>query len=270
MRPSWFHLYGLMGVLSIAAPAPTASALAAAPDGAARARTITYHEHDVVGIQTRLRFTTVIVLPKTEQILDVVCGDKEFWPVSGALNIAYVKPAKARATTDLHLVTAAGHIYSFILTEGADGEPDVKVFVEADEDVLRTAMNRPSQWASAEQVDDWRQQIELAKAETREVKANAEREVSQIRRDVPGSLKFPYRFEPNKPPFVVSAIYHDDRCTYIRATPRETPALYELVDGVPTLVNFEFRDGVFTVGKVLDRGYLALGKQRLTFTRQEE
>jgi type IV secretion system protein VirB9 len=42
------------------------------------------------------------------------------------------------------------------------------------------------------------------------------------------------------------------------------------VDGVPTLVNFEFRDGVFTVGKVLDRGYLALGKQRLTFTRREE
>ena len=270
MRPSWFHLCGLIGLLSIAAPGSTISVLAAGPDGAARARTITYHEHDVVGIQTRLRFTTVIVLPKTEQILDVVCGDKEFWPVSGALNIAYVKPAKARATTDLHLVTAAGHIYSFILTEGADGDPDVKVFVEPDDETLRTGPTGTPQWASAEQIDDWRQQIELAKAETREAKASAERDVSQVRRDVPASLKFPYRFEANKPPFAVSAIYHDDRFTYIRAAPRETPALYELVDGVPTLVNFEFRDGVFTVGKVLDRGYLALGKQRLTFTRREE
>ena len=99
MRPSWFHLYGLVGVLSIGAPAPCVAVLAAGPDGAGRARTVTYSEHDVVGIQTRLRFTTVIVLPKTEQILDVVCGDKEFWPVSGALNIAYVKPAKARATS---------------------------------------------------------------------------------------------------------------------------------------------------------------------------
>jgi type IV secretion system protein VirB9 len=269
MRPSWCHLGGLLGVLSLTVPAPSIAVLAAGPDGAGRARTVTYHEYDVVGIQTRLRFTTVIVLPKSEQILDVVCGDKEFWPVSGALNIAYVKPAKARATTDLHLVTAAGHIYSFILTEGAEGDPDVKVFVEPSEDALRTTMNATPQWASAEQIEDWRQQVELAKAETRDVRADAEREVSRIRRDYPVALKFPYRFESNKPPFAVTAIYHDDRFTYIRATPRETPALYELVDGVPNVVNFEFRDGVFTVGKVLDRGYLALGKHRLTFRRQE-
>jgi len=269
MRPSWFHLCGLVGVLSIGAPAPCVSMLAAGPDGAVRARTVTYSEHDVVGIATRLRFTTIIVLPSTEKILDVVCGDKEFWPVSGALNLAYVKPAKARAITDLHLVTAAGHVYSFILTESADGEPDVKVFVEAGEDALRTTLHGTPPWASAEQIDDWRQQIELAKAETRDAKADAEREISRVRRDYPVSLKFPYRFEPNTPPFAVRAIYHDDHFTYIRATPRETPAVYELVDGVPNLVNFEFRDGVFTVAKVLDRGYLALGKRRLTFARQE-
>jgi type IV secretion system protein VirB9 len=267
MRPSWFHLCGLIGVLSIGGPSPFVAVRAAGSDGAGRARTVTYSEHDVVDIQTRLRFTTVIVLPKTEQILDVVCGDKEFWPVSGALNVAYVKPAKARATTDLHLVTASGHIYSFILTEGADGEPDVKVFVEPTEDALRTTAK--PQWASAEQIDDWRQQVELAKAETREARADAEREVGRVRRDYPVSLKFPYRFEPHKAPFAMTAMYHDDRFTYIRASPRETPALYELVDGVPNLVNFEFRDGVFTVSKVLDRGYLALGKHRLTFTRQE-
>ena len=49
--------------------------------------------------------------------------------------------------------------------------------------------------ASAEQIDDWRQQIELAKAETRDAKADAEREISRVRRDIPASLKFPYRFE---------------------------------------------------------------------------
>ena len=108
MRSSWFHLCGLVGFLSIGAPAPSVALPPVGPDGAGRARTVTYSEHDVVGIQTRLRFTTVIVLPTTEKILDVVCGDKEFWPVSGAFNMAYVKPAKARATTDLHLVTAAG------------------------------------------------------------------------------------------------------------------------------------------------------------------
>src|SRR5438067_1113750 len=103
---------------------------APAPDGGGT-RTVQYSEQDVVRIQARLRFTTLIVLPKSDQILDVVCGDKEFWPVSGNLNVAYIKPAKARASTDLHLVTAAGNIYSFVLTEVSDrgdSEPDLKVF----------------------------------------------------------------------------------------------------------------------------------------------
>ena len=87
--------------------------------------------------------------------------------------------------------------------------------------------------------------------------------------EYPASLKFTYRFEANKKPFAVAAIYHDERFTYIRATPRETPALYEVVDGKPNLVNFEFRDGLYVVSKVMDRGYLTIGSQRLDFTRQE-
>jgi type IV secretion system protein VirB9 len=41
------------------------------------------------------------------------------------------------------------------------------------------------------------------------------------------------------------------------------PALYELTDGEPALVNFQVQDGTYIVPKVLDRGYLALGKARL-------
>ena len=57
----------------------------------------------------------MIILPEQEEILDFVCGDKEFWVVSGAQNLAYVKPAKAGATTNLNLVTASGNVYSFLL-----------------------------------------------------------------------------------------------------------------------------------------------------------
>ena len=73
----------------------------------------------------------------------------------------------------------------------------------------------------------------------------------------------------NAKPFKVTAIFHDDRCTYIRADATEVPALYELKDGAPNLVQFDYRDGVYLVGKVLDRGYLAIGRQRLAFFRQE-
>src|SRR5215813_8090426 len=80
-------------------------------------RTVTYNSHIVVSVTTKLRFTTLIVLPETEQILDFVCGDRDFWVISGAQNLAYVKPAKAGATTNLNLVTASGRVYSFLLVE---------------------------------------------------------------------------------------------------------------------------------------------------------
>jgi hypothetical protein len=42
-----------------------------------------------------------------------------------------------------------------------------------------------------------------------------------------------------------------------------------LKDGKPNLIQFEFRNGTYIVAKVLDRGYLAIGKQKLSFARPE-
>jgi type IV secretion system protein VirB9 len=36
-------------------------------------------------------------------------------------------------------------------------------------------------------------------------------------------------------------------------------------DGAPNLVNFQVENGVYVVDKVLDQGYLAIGKQRFPF-----
>ena len=52
-----------------------------------------------------------------EEILDVICGDKDFWVITSTQNIAHVKPAKEGAATNLNLVTASGEVYSFLLTE---------------------------------------------------------------------------------------------------------------------------------------------------------
>jgi hypothetical protein len=53
--------------------------------------------------------------------------------------------------------------------------------------------------------------------------------------------------------------------TYIRSEASELPALYELKDGQPALVNFQVEHGTYIVPKVLERGYLALGKERFHF-----
>jgi type IV secretion system protein VirB9 len=58
-------------------------------------------------------------------------------------------------------------------------------------------------------------------------------------------------------------MWHDGQFTYLKSDATELPALYELKDGKPAIVNFQVRGGTYVVPKVLDRGYLALGTQRI-------
>src|ERR1051326_5327441 len=99
-------------------------------------RTIKYSQKDIVAIHARVRFSTLIVLPQNEEILDFATGDKDFWIINGVHNLCYVHPAQTGIKTDLHLITSAGHVYSFLLTEVGNtpnAEPDLKVFIEPNE-----------------------------------------------------------------------------------------------------------------------------------------
>src|SRR5262249_30286960 len=71
-------------------------------------RTVKYSQQDIVPVSAKVRFSTLIVLPESEDILDFATGDKEFWIVNGAHNLCYVHPAKTNIRTDLHLITSAG------------------------------------------------------------------------------------------------------------------------------------------------------------------
>jgi type IV secretion system protein VirB9 len=51
-------------------------------------RDVSYSSRSVVHVNAKLRFTTMIILPESEEILDFVCGDRDFWIVSGAQNLA--------------------------------------------------------------------------------------------------------------------------------------------------------------------------------------
>jgi type IV secretory pathway VirB9-like protein len=250
------------------------SAAGAAPSHSARV--VAYNEKDIVAVKAKVRYTTLIVLPKQESILDYTCGDKEFWIVNGTANFAYVKPAKASSETNLNLIAASGNVYSFVLrevSESPDAEPDLKVFLEPKESSILSAANGQPRFVPATQLDDYRQQIEIARQQAREAKeqaqATVEQELSRVRSEFPAKLRFPYRFAAADKLFRVSAIYTDGKATYIRADPQETPALYELKDGKPNLINFDFKDGLYIVPKVLDGGYLAIGKKRLEFVRAE-
>src|SRR2546422_8852319 len=80
-------------------------------------REVTASGRSLIPLQTRLRYTTMILLPEDEEILDVLCGDMDWWVISATHNIAHVKPAKEGAATNLKLVTGSGTVYSVLLTE---------------------------------------------------------------------------------------------------------------------------------------------------------
>jgi type IV secretory pathway VirB9-like protein len=240
------------------------------------ARVVAYSEKDVVPVKAKVRYTTLIVLPKQESILDYTCGDKEFWIVNGTANFAYVKPAKEKSETNLNLITASGNVYSFVLREISDtagAEPDLKIFLEPKEESMLSAITAAPKFVSAAQVEDYRQQVEIAKDQARAAKeqaqATVDQEVSKVRSDYPAKVHFSYRFPANDKLFRVAAIYNDGKFTYIHANPQETPTVYELKDGKPNLIEFQFKDGVYVVSKVLENGYMAIGKKKLNFIREE-
>lgn len=266
--------------VKLAPPLPR-TAEPASTDSAPGARIVAYSENDVVRVKAKVRYTTLLVLPKAEQIMDYTCGDKEFWIVNGTQNFAYVKPAKAGSQTNLNLITASGNVYSFVLTEVTEqnAEPDLKIFLEPKDESMLAALNGTPRFVPAAQLDDYARQVEIAKEQTRaaqkqaqetvsQVQAQLDSEKSRLRSAYPALLKHAYRFRKGEKPFDVTAMYHDGKFTYIQANPQETPALYEIKDGKPNLVNFQFRDGVYTVDKVLDSGYLAIGKKHLSFIRE--
>ncbi len=221
-------------------------------------------ERGVIPLQTRIRFTTMIVLPESEEILDIICGDKDFWIVSSTQNIAHVKPAKEGAATNLNLVTTSGSIYSFLLTEKA-APPDLKVYVV--DDGTRSATDKPKYY-SAVQVEALELQLAEARATQRETERRAEESTAAFRQEYPSRLQFVYGNLKYEKPFFVRSVWHDGQFTYLKTDASELPALYEVKDGKPALLNFQVREGTYVVPKVLDRAYLSLGTQRFTFEQQ--
>ena len=253
-------------VLGIVATAP------AAADGA---RVVKYSKEDIVPVHAKLRFSTLIVLPDDEEILDFTTGDREFWIINGSHNLCYVHPAQAGIRSNLNLITASGHVYSFLLTEissDPDAQPDLKLFVEPKEhSALGSALRGYVRAADAEA---YKKELETVHTQTAAqilaAQARAAEEISHFRSTYATNLRFDYSLDPKsaREPFLVSAIYHDDTFTYIRCAAREKPVLYEVKDGKPNLVSFQLENGVYIVPKIIDAGYLAVGKKKLNFTRQ--
>jgi type IV secretion system protein VirB9 len=241
------------------------------------ARIVQYSKEDIIPIRAKLRFSTLIILPDDEEILDFTTGDKEFWIINGAHNLCYVHPAQAGIRSNLNLVTASGHVYSFLLTEISNdphAEPDLKIFVEPREGSNVASGSGLHGYVSAGEAEAYKRELETLREQTADqvqsAQTQAADQINRFRSSYATKLQFDYPLDPKAmgEPFLVSEIYHDDAFTYIRSAAREKPALYEIKDGKPNLISFQVEDGVYIAPKIIDSGYLAIGKKRLAFTRR--
>ena len=246
--------------------------------GGEGARVVKYAKEDVVAVRAKLRFSTLIVLPDNEEILDFTTGDKEFWIINGAHNLCYIHPAQAGIRSNLNLITASGHVYSFLLSEissDPNADPDLKIVIEPKEESGIGTGAFAQGYVPATEAEAYKREIqtirEQANAQVQTAQASAQQQMQKFRSEYSTKLQFDYQFDSKGAgkPFLISAIYHDDTFTYIKCAASEKPAVYEIKDGKPNLINFELQNGVYIVPKILDTGYLAIGKKKLAFSRHQ-
>jgi type IV secretory pathway VirB9-like protein len=244
------------------------------PDAAPIVRVVKVAREDVVLVRAKIRFSTLLVLPDNEEILDFTTGDREFWIINGSHNLCYVHPAQAGIRSNLNLVTATGHVYSFLLTEISSEpnvQPDLKLFIEPKESSGAGSLQN---YVRVGEAEAYKKELQTLREQTdtrvRAAETGAAEQVNRFRSEYAGKLEFDYTFDAKarREPFSIAAIYHDDAFTYIRCAAREKPALYEVKDGKPSLISFQFENGVYIAPKIIDNGYLAVGKKKATFSRR--
>ncbi len=229
----------------------------------ASARTVSYHSQDIVPIRAKLKYTTLIQVPPTEKIMEAATGDKDFWVVDVVNNYCFVHPAKAGIGTNLNLITDKGNIYSFTLQDvsSTSEQPDLKVLIEPADRSSIVAASGPAQFVPAAQLQQTEQQLA-------NLQSHVGQAVDEYKSNYQTQLKFDYRFKANEAPFDITSIYHDDKFTYIKTTAAEKFSVYEMKDGKPNLISYDLREGTYIIPKVMDSGYVELGKKKMEFSRK--
>jgi type IV secretion system protein VirB9 len=142
--------------------------------------------------------------------------------------------------------------------------PDLKVYVNGNSGVLG---GKPKYYSAA-QVEGLQRELADTRTALEEVQHQATESIAAFRQEYPARIQFVYGMPKYERPFLVRALWNDGQFTYIKSEASELPALYEVKDGAPELVNFQVHGDTYVVPKVLDRGYLVLGKDRFQFARQ--
>ena len=225
-------------------------------------------------IRAGLLQSTLILLPAEEKVATVFGGDTVSWVFDGghvASRFISIKPRLANSTTDVHIVSDHGNEYTLQLREiSGDGDPhfDSKVFITPGDKAGKDKLAEMPVFVPAAEVDKVKHEAAEAQAREANQLKTEEAKAEQDRSSYPGQLHFDYTWDQKKGNALgLEQVWRDDKFTYLRGHFQETPALYELKDKKGSLINFDFANGLYTVPKTVEIGYLTIGKQKVEFRR---
>jgi type IV secretory pathway VirB9-like protein len=233
-------------------------------------------------VRVGLLQSTLFELPTGEKVVTVFGGDTNSWIFDAghvASRYVSIKPKIADETTDVHIVSDHGNEYTVELREISSdkGDPhfDSKINIsssdaKAADNIAKAPMFVPAAEAEAKESQLRKEADDAKKAAEADHKTVAAA-TETFKATYPATLHFDYTWDQKKGAALrLQQIWRDDKFTYLRGQFQETPALYEVKDKKPSLINFDYNNGLYTVPKELESGYLAIGKQKVEFHRAGE
>ena len=247
LRRPTVALLSLLWIVPALAQAQAPQADAPAPDTPAGASVLQAQDvaDQIIRVNTRIRHTTVIQLPAAETILDFIVGDSEYWHLTGAANLAFLKPIGEGVTTNVALVCESGRIYSFLVTEQS-GPPHLIVRIGGDPNSNPATGHVPA-FVARSRVAEYQLMADESRAAVLAAQQDAEARITAMRQDAtaqveafratyPTRLQFPYRARGQGRALAVPGAGHvARRAIYLRPVhgPGDARALRE--QGRPTV-----------------------------------
>ena len=266
-------------ILTILATATILAAETETPQKIDEPRSVTVGERAVVPLFPCSFQEMLIALPETELVRSALIADTANWKLesgNGDQPSRYisvkVKEPLTKETT-LNIISDHGMAYTLRLVLDA-GHCDSRVTIDADTQ-LATHISSTKPWLSPSEAATLRQQVEDAKRGAATAQTQAGAQVDSFRANYPLTLVFDYSYDRKKAAAMgIDEIFHDRQFTYVRTHAQEPPALYEVKEGKPSIIQFSLKDGVYSTARIIDRGYLAVGgsgngkhQLKLEFTR---
>jgi type IV secretory pathway VirB9-like protein len=233
-------------------------------------------------IRTSLNESTLLELPADEKVATVFGGNTDDWFFTAghvASRFISVKPkaAAAKSSTNVHIISDHGVDYTLELQE-VSGDPnatfDSTVFLVATDTEAQKKIAEPPVFVPAAEVKEKEDRLERELADAQAAVSSDKKAAldaqEKYESTYPSNLHFDYSWDQTKARALgVRQIWDDGKFTYIQGKFEEPPVVYELKDKKGSLINFDFANGLYTIPKLLENGYVAIGKSRVEFHREE-